>query len=62
VLPSGSVTDCSTSQTMSLVSWAICAALSAMPGVRWYSLAKVAPAFINAVYPAWSSLLPSSQR
>ncbi len=39
VWPLGSVTSCSTSQTMSLVSCAICAAVSATPGRRPHALA-----------------------
>ncbi|WP_235578331.1 hypothetical protein [Pseudorhodoferax sp. Leaf267] len=35
VLASASITVCSISQTVSLVNWAICAALSAMPGRNW---------------------------
>ena len=59
VLPSGRVTFWLTSQTMSLVSCAICSALSAMPGVSPYSRAKVAPAFISAMYCASSLPKPS---
>jgi len=55
VEPSARVTVCSTSQTMSLVSCAICAAVRAMPGRSRYCCAKRAPAFISAVY--WVSSL-----
>ena len=53
LLPSGRVTVCSTSQTMSLVSAAICWALSETPGRNWYCWAKVVPASIRALY--WTS-------
>ncbi|MNG05590.1 hypothetical protein D3C84_887890 [compost metagenome] len=39
VVPSARVTSRSTSQTMSLVSWAICSALRATPGRRFQALA-----------------------
>ena len=55
VVPSGSVTSCCTSQTMSDVSWDICSAVSAIPNVSCVDLANVTPLAIKSAYCFWLS-------